>query len=252
MKHDFEDIEVKGNALELLEEALSKKRKKCMIGTGSMTDPYLPLEKQLGYTRKCLEVIDKYGFGLSILTKSNLILRDLDLLVSINQKSKCVVAMTLTTYDETLCKKIETKVATTKERFEVLKIMRDNGIPTVVWLCPILPFINDTEENIRGILDYCVEAQVKAVLCFGMGLTLREGNREYFYDNLDRLFPGLKEKYIRQFGNAYQVGSPNNNELMKIADDVCKRNDILLGIDEVFQYLQEYEAKNGYDQLSLF
>ena len=252
MKHDFEDIEVKTNAPELLEEALRKKRKKCMIGTGSMTDPYLPLEKQLGYTRKCLAIIDKYGFGLLILTKSNLILRDLDLLVSINQKTKCVVAMTLTTYDEVLCKKIEPNVATTRERFEVLKIMRDNGIPTVVWLSPILPSINDTEENIRGILSFCVEAQVKAVLCFGMGLTLREGNREYFYANLDRLFPGLKEKYIRQFGNAYQVVSPNNNELMKIAYDVCKKNNILLGTDEVFQYLHEYEAKNVSGQLRLF
>jgi DNA repair photolyase len=252
MKHDFEDIEVKTNAPELLEEALRKKRKKCMIGTGSMSDPYLPLEKELGYTRKCLAIIDKYGFGLSILTKSDLILRDLDLLVSISQKSKCVVAITLTTYDEVLCKKIEPNAATTRERFEVLKIMRDNGIPTVVWLSPILPYINDTEENIRGILGYCVEAQVKAILCFGMGLTLREGNREYFYANLDRLFPGLKEKYIRQFGNAYQVVSPNNNELMKIAYDVCRKNEILLGTDEVFQYLHEYEGKNGYDQMRLF
>jgi DNA repair photolyase len=176
----------------------------------------------------------------------------LDLLVSISQKSKCVVAITLTTYDEVLCNKIEPNAATTRERFEVLKIMRDNGIPTVVWLSPILPFINDTEENIRGILGYCVEAQVKAILCFGMGLTLREGNREYFYAQLDRLFPGLKEKYIRQFGNAYQVVSPNNNELMKIADDLCKKNKILLGTDEVFQYLREYEGENGSGQLSLF
>jgi DNA repair photolyase len=252
MKHNFEDIEVKANAPELLEEALRKKRKKYMIGTGAMTDPYLPLEKQLGYTRKCLKIIDKYGFGLSILTKSNLILRDLDLLISINQKSKCVVAMTLTTYDEVLCKKIEPNVAATRERFEVLQIMRDNGIPTVVWLSPILPYINDTEENVRGILDYCIEAQVKAILCFGMGLTLREGNREYFYDQLERLFPGLKEKYIRQFGNAYEVLSPNNNELMKTAYDICKRNDILLGTDEVFRYLHEYEEKNVSGQLRLF
>src|SRR5690554_6907994 len=156
-----------------------------MIGTGAMTDPYIPLERQLKNTRKCLEKIDKYGFGLAIQTKSKLILRDLDLLKSINEKSKCVVEMTLTTYDETLCKKIEPNVSTTRERFKVLKKMRDNGIPTVVWLCPILPFINDTEENIRGILDYCTEAQVKAILCFNMGLTLRDGNREYFYQNLE-------------------------------------------------------------------
>ncbi len=252
MNHEFEDIEVKVNAPELLAAALRKKRKKCMIGTGSMSDPYLPLEKQLKYTRKCLEIIDHYGFGLSILTKSNLILRDLDLLISINQKSKCVVAMTLTTYDEALCRKIEPNVATTRERFEVLQIMRDHEIPTVVWLSPILPFINDTEENILGVLGYCMEAQVKAILCFGMGVTLREGNREYFYAQLERLFPGIKEKYIRHFGNAYEIISPRNKELMKAARDLCKKNDILLGTDEVFQYLWNFEEKKRYDQLGLF
>ena len=252
MNHEFEDIEVKVNAPELLAAALRKKRKKCMIGTGSMSDPYLPLEKQLKYTRKCLEIIDHYGFGLSILTKSNLILRDLDLLISINQKSKCVAAMTLTTYDEALCRKIEPNVATTRERFEVLQIMRDHEIPTVVWLSPILPFINDTEENILGVLGYCMEAQVKAILCFGMGVTLREGNREYFYAQLERLFPGIKEKYIRHFGNAYEIISPRNKELMEVARDLCKKNDILLGTDEVFQYLWNFEEKKRYDQLGLF
>lgn len=252
MKHDFEDIEVKVNAPELLAEALRKKRRKCMIGTGSMSDPYNPLEEQLKNTRKCLEIIDQYGFGLFILTKSTLILRDLDLLISINKKSKCVVGMTLTTYDEILCKKIEPNVATTRERFEVLKTMRDHGIPTVVWLSPILPFINDTEENIRGTLSYCIDAQVKAIICFGMGLTLREGNREYFYDHLQRLFPGLKEKYIRLFGNAYEVLSPNNKDLMKIVHEKCQDHDILLGKDKVFQYLYKYEDKNGSEQLRLF
>lgn len=153
MAHDFEDIEVKVNAIELLEKALGQKRKKCMIGTGSMTDPYIPLEEEIEHVRKALTLADKYEFGFTLITKSNLILRDLDLLTSINEKTKCVVQMTLTTYDEDLCKKLEPNVSTTAERFEVLKRMRDAGIPTVVWLCPILPFINDTEENIRGVLE---------------------------------------------------------------------------------------------------
>jgi len=252
MKHDFEDIEVKVNAPQLLEESLSKKREKCIIGTGSMSDPYLPLEKQVKNTKKCLEIINKYGFGLAIQTKSNLILRDLDLLKSINEKSKCVVQITLTTYDERLCKKIEPNVATSKERFEVLKIMRDNGIPTVVWLDPILPFINDTGENIKGILAYCIEAEVKAILCFGMGLTLRKGNREYFYYKLDQLFPGLKKKYIRKYANSYQIVSPKNKELMKITKDICKKNDILLGTDKIFEYLHKYESQKDYEQMRLF
>ena len=111
--------------------------------------------------------------------------------------------MTLTTYDESLCKKLEPNVSTTKERFEVLKIMRDNKIPTVGWLDPILPFINDTEENLRGILDYCTTAKVYGIICFNIGLTLRAGNREYFYEKLDKHFPGLKEKYHKKYGYSY-------------------------------------------------
>ena len=138
MDHPFEDIEVKINAPILLEQALRKKRKRCMIGTGSMSDPYLHLEEKLGLTRRCIELIDAYGFGLAIHTKSDLILRDLDLLKSINQKTKCVVQMTLTTFDEMLCKKLEPNVCTTARRIEVLNIMKEEGIPTVVWMTPIL------------------------------------------------------------------------------------------------------------------
>ena len=220
MNHIFEDIEVKTNGSQLLEDTLRRKRKKCMIGTGAMSDPYIHLEESLRNTRKCLEIIDKYGFGLAIQTKSNRILRDLDLLRSINNKTKCVVQMTLTTYDEELCKIIEPNVSTTKERFEVLKIMRDNKIPTVVWISPILPYINDTEENIRGILDYCIEAKVKGIIVFGIGLTLRNGNREYYYKNLDKHFKGLKEKYIREYGNSYEVLSKNREKLMKTIKEI--------------------------------
>ena len=178
MEHDFEDVEVKENSLVLLENALRRKRKPCMIGTGSMSDPYMPLEDELQYTRKALELIHRYGFGATLITKSDRVLRDLDLLKAINDKTKCVVQMTLTTYDEDLCRKLEPGVCTTKARFEALKALQDAGIPTVVWLCPILPFLNDSPENINGILDYCEEAQVKGIICFGMGVTLRAGNRE--------------------------------------------------------------------------
>lgn len=152
-----------------------------MLSTGSMTDPYIPLEDEIGNVRKALQLAERYGFGFTLITKSARVLRDLDLLKSINEKTKCVVQMTLTTYDEALCRKLEPNVSTTRERFEALLRLREAGIPTVVWLCPILPFINDTEENLRGVLDYCVRAGVYGIICFGMGLTLREGNREYFY-----------------------------------------------------------------------
>ena len=251
MKHKFEDIEVKANAVELLENALRRKRNKCMIGTGAMSDPYMPIEEKLGNMRKCLEVIERYGFGVSMITKSTKVLRDLDLLKKINEKSKCVVQITLTTYDEDLCRIVEPNVETTYERFRALKILRDNGIPTVVWLCPILPFINDTEENIRGILDYCVRAKVKGIINFDMGVTLRDGNREYFYKKLDEHFPGLKEKYIRMYGNSYQLSSPNSRKLNMIYKSECIKNGIMCDVNECFEYLNKYEDKYGGEQISL-
>nr|WP_305146624.1 radical SAM protein [Anaerovorax odorimutans] len=250
MPHAFTDIEVKSNAAELLEDALRRRRRKCMIGTGAMTDPYIPLEMELGHTRACLELIEKYGFGAALHTKSDRILRDLDILTRINSKTKCVVQTTLTTYDEKLCKIVEPNVATSKQRFEMLKVMRDHGIPTVVWISPILPYINDTEENLRGLLHYCIEAKVQGVLCFGMGLTLRDGNREYFYQQLDRHFPGLKERYMREYGNAYQVNSRQNRHLMRMLRETCEAEGILWDVERVFAYLTEFEDKEAKQQLS--
>lgn len=252
MKHDFEDIEVKRNAPELLERALRSKRKKCMIGTGAMCDPYMHCEEELRLTRRCLELIDEYGFGITVQTKSDRILRDLDLLTRINRKAKCVVQMTLTTYDEDLCRIVEPKVCTTKRRYEVLQIMKENGIPTVVWLSPILPYINDTQENVKGILEYCREANVYGIICFGMGVTLRKGDREYFYAALDRHFPGLREKYHRRFGYDYEIPSERSGELMKYFRSFCRGNHIVSDVEKVFAYLREFPEHKGYEQLSLF
>lgn len=250
--HAFEDIEVKENAVELLEAALCRKRNKCMIGTGAMSDPYIPEENTLEYTRRVLQTVLRHGFGITVHTKSNGILRDLDLLREINIKAKCVVQTTLTTVDEHLCKKIEPNVASTKERFEMLCTMRDNGIPTVVWLCPILPFINDTAENIEGLVEYCKQADVYGIINFGMGLTLRDGNREYFYKCLDRLFPGMKERYIRTFGNRYEVASPRAAELDNIFRARCKSCGIICDNDAVFAYLHEFPKRVDFEQISMF
>ena len=241
MNHLFEDIEVKENALELLDISLRKKRKPCMIGMGAMTDPYIPLEDQLLYTRGALEIIDRNGFGVTLITKSSRVLRDLDVSKSIQTHSKCVIQMTLTTYDEDLCKILEPNVSTTKERFETLLTLYEEGIPTVVWLTPILPFINDNEENLRGILDYCIKAHVKGIICFDMGVTLREGNREYFYSKLDQYFPGLKETYINKYGNSYILSSPHNKHLMRLFHQICEENGIMHDHEEIFNYLRTYE-----------
>lgn len=251
INHDFEDIEVKQNAPQLLEQALRSKRKKCMIGTGAMCDPYMHCEEKLQLTRRCLELIDRYEFGLAIQTKSDRILRDLDLLKSINQKAKCVVQMTLTTYDEELCKILEPHVCTTKRRFEVLQIMKENGIPTVVWLSPILPFINDTRENLEGILDYCIQAGVYGIINFGIGMTLREGDREYYYAALDKHFPGLRQKYHQKYGYAYEIASDNHKELMKLFHGRCREHGIVSDQGKVFEYLREFPENVGYEQLSI-
>ena len=252
MNHAFEDIEVKENALELLERALQSKKKRCMVGTGAMTDPYIPLEEKLQMTRGALEIIAKHGFGVAIQTKSTRILRDLDLLVKINEKSKAVVQMTLTTHDDALCRILEPNVPVTSQRVSALKQFRDAGIPTVVWLCPILPFINDTKENIEGILQSCIEAEVKGVICFNIGLTLREGNREYFYAQLDKHFPGMKERYIRSYGNAYELNSPRNAELMRLYHRICEKAGMMHDYREIFTYLHAFESKETHLQMSLF
>lgn len=252
IEHDFEDIEVKANAIELLEDVLKRKRKKCMIGTGAMTDPYIPLEYRLGLTRKALELINEYGFGICLQTKSDRVLRDMDLLREINEKTKAVVQMTLTTADEDLCKKLEPKVCDTKKRATALKRLNEAGIPTVVWLDPILPFINDTKENVSEILEMCAESGVGGIICFGMGLTLREGNREYFYGKLDENFPGLKEEYIKIYGNSYEVSSPNNSELMRMFHRKCEKYGIMHNNEEIFRYLYRFEDKREGEQLSFF
>lgn len=245
MEHDFEDVAVKQNAPALLEAALRRKRRGCMIGTGAMSDPYLHGEQVLGLTRQCLELIRQYGFGLAVQTKSDRILRDIGLLADIHRQAKCVVEMTLTTYDEALCRIVEPNVCTTRRRYETLKAMQARGIPTVVWLAPILPGINDTEENLRGILQYCFDAGVRGILCFGMGVTLREGSREYFYAALDRHFPGLKQHYIRRYGNAYECPSDDSARLERIFHAECERHGVLHDPEQIFRYLRAFPPPEG-------
>lgn len=250
MEHDFEDVEVKQNAVELLEHALRRKRKACMISTGAMSDPYIYEELDVGLTRRALETIAAHGFGLCIQTKSTRILRDLDLLSRIHKQAKCVVEMTLTTVDEQLCRIVEPNVSTTAQRFEALKILDAAGIPTVVWISPILPYINDTEENLRGLLAYCREANVKGVICFGMSMTLREGNREYYYAALDRHFPGFKEKYHAKYGRSYVLMSERNQALMDYFHAECESAGILHDNNEIFSYLSHLPNPLAEDQLS--
>ena len=250
MKHDFEDIEVKRDAARILEQQLKRKREPCIISTGAMCDPYIQIEEELRLTRQCLELIERYGFGLAIQTKSAGIMRDVDILSAINRNSKCVVQITMTTLDEGLCRIIEPNVSTTSGRFTVLEAMRELGIPTVVWLTPILPFINDTDENLHGIMDYCIRAKVRGIICFGFGTTMREGSRDYFFRKLDEHFPGVKQRYIHTYGGSYECFSPNNARLTELFREKCERYKILYRPADVFAFMRKFERNER--QMSLF
>lgn len=247
--HEFTDIGVKINAPELLEKALKAKRRRCMIGTGSMCDPYLHAEKELKLTRRCLEKIKKYDYGAAVLTKSDLVLRDIDILSDINRSTKAVVQMTLTTADDELCRIVEPNVCVTSRRFEVLQEMKKAGIPTIVWLCPILPYINDTQENILGIVDYAARAGCVGIISFGMGLTLRDGDRQYYYAALDRHFPTLRQKYEQRFGDAYEIPSPDSGKLWRVFTEACERTGLEYRTEKLLSYLRDFPEPQ---QMTLF
>ena len=249
-EHQFEDVEVKVNAPELLEDILRRKRRRIVIGTGSMSDPYQPCEEKLLLTKTCLELIDRYEFGATVITKSDRVLRDIDLFDSINQKGKSVLQMTLTIADDKLSRIIEPNVCPTSRRYQVLKEFQKRGIPTVVWLTPFLPFLTDTEENFNALMQYCLDAGVKGIVCFGIGMTLREGNREYYYAALDKHFPGLSAKYTAKYGNAYDLQSDTSARLMRTFRDTCEKYGIIHDPDECFAYMSQLPEK--YEQLSLF
>lgn len=248
--HPFEDIEVKENAPELLEKILRTKRKKIMIGTGSMCDPYQPCETDLKIVRRCLELVDQYGFGAGVLTKSDRVLRDMDLLASINSKAKAVVQMSLTIADDDLSRKLEPNVCNSRRRCEVLKEFQKAGIPTVVWMTPVLPFLTDTRENLETILGWCIDAGVKGIICWNIGMTLREGDREYYYKALDTHFPGLSQKYREVYGNSYEVVSLKNAELMPYFHKQCEKHGILHTPEACFSYMHELPER--YEQMTLF
>lgn len=248
----FEDIEIKENAPELLEKALGSKRNKCMLGMGSMCDPYMHCEKDINLTRHCLELIEKYGFGATLITKSTLALRDIDLFEAIHKKSKFVLQVTLTTAEDSLCKILEPHVAVTSERVHLLEECAKRGIPTIVWFCPFLPYINDTFDNISKLLHICKKTQVKGIINFGIGLTLRQGNREYFYQQLDSHFPGLKEQYKTEFGLDYQLISKNNSQLMIFFRRFCASHTILSTPKDCFDYLKDFPKNRTSLQYELF
>lgn len=245
---NFDKVRAKANALALIHRDLKSKRKTGVIGTGAMSDPYNPLEKEYKLTRGALELINSFGFGVSIATKSNLVTRDIDILKKIRQHSPTLIKLTITTCDDTLCQKIEPHVAVSSQRFSALKQLAEQNIFAGILLMPVLPFIEDNAENISGIIRLASENGAKFIYP-AFGVTLRQNQRDWYYRKLDEIFPHLKEEYARQYGNSYECHSPRSNQLWQLLKSECERLGLLYKMDDIIR-----GYKKGYcnDQLKLF
>ena len=246
---NFNRVRGKENALYILEKELSKNRTKGVVGIGSMSDTYNPLEIKYEQTRGALKLISKYGFGVSIDTKSDLILRDLDLLKEINSKNNVIIKFTITTPDDRLSKIIEPNVCMSSKRLEAIKILSDNGIFAGIMLNPVLPFITDKEEDIKALVRLASEYGAKFIHTY-MGMTLRENQRDYYFNKLEEHFIGLKSKYIKTYGDKYNCLSPNYKHLYNVFANECNKYGILYKMDDIIKTYKKKIIDN--EQISLF
>jgi len=244
----FDTVRAKQDALRIIRDDLLKKRRKGVVATGAMSDPYNPFEKELNLTRNALELMNAYRFGIAVATKSPLVCRDINILHDIQIHSPVLIKMTITSADDTLCKIVEPEAPPSSERFSAVKNLSEGGVYAGILMMPLLPFIQDTEENIIGIVRKAKENGARFVYA-AMGMTLRAGNREYYYENLDKHFPGIKEKYIKRYGERYNCTSPNVKRLWNIFSGECEKLELRYAMkDIVIDYKRGYTAK----QLELF
>jgi len=245
---DFDEVRVKKDALSLIACELRSKTRKGVIGTGAMSDPYNPFEKEHGLTRGALKLMNQHHFGVSIATKSDLITRDIDMLQRINSHSPVLIKITITAADDALCAKIESNVAVSSKRFAAIRQFAEKGLFTGLLLMPVLPFIEDSVENISKIIQLADENGAKFIYP-AFGVTLRQNQRDWYYKKLDERFPTLKKKYIQQFGNAYECPSPNAKVLWAAFQSECERRGILYKMEDI---IHGYRQGYGDRQLSLF
>ena len=245
---DFDTVKAKEDALRIIRDDLRRKAKTGVVATGAMSDPYNPLERNLSLTRNALELINAFGFGAFLCTKSALVARDIDVLQDISSHSPVIVTVSITAADDKLCKKIEPHVSLSSERFEALRSLAAGGIFCGVMMTPILPFINDSEENIISILRMAKEAGAEFVNTY-MSMTLRNGNREHYYDRLDKHFPGIKEEYIKRYGYRYSLPPPGSKKLWGVFTAECERLGLLYDMKAI---TRRYKAGYGDGQLRLY
>jgi DNA repair photolyase len=245
---DFDTVKAKEDALRIIRDDLRRKVKKGVVMTGAMSDPYNPFEAKEKLTRNALELINAYGFGIGIATKSPRLLRDIDILQDIKTHSPVIMKITITTADDALSKIIEPHAPVSSERFRTLKTLADNGIFCGVLLMPVLPFITDTKENILEIISRAKESGARFIYP-GLGVTLRANQKAYYYEQLDALFPGLKEKYQKRFGDRYHCAPPKVKELWELFKTECDRVGLYYQMKDI---VWAYKAGYEYTQLSLF
>lgn len=245
---NFDVVRAKKDALALINKELKSKKRRGVVGTGAMSDPYNPFEKEYSLTRGALELINIHGFGVSIATKSSLVTRDIDILKKIKSHSPVLIKITITTCDDELCKKIEPNVGEASKRFSAIKELSDNGIFAGILLMPVLPFLEDNEDNIMGIINLAHENGAKFIYP-AFGVTLRQNQRDWYYKKLDENFSGIKIKYLEQFKNDYECRSPKAKELWQMFKRECDKLGILYKMNDIIKaYKSGYEDK----QISMF
>ena len=246
---NFDVPACKENALLILENELKRKREKGVVGIGSMSDTYNPQELKYEQTRGALKLLIKYNYGVSIDTKSDLILRDLDLLKELNLKNNVIVKITITTPNDDLSKMIEPHVCVSSKRLKAIKVLSQNGIFVGIMMNPVLPFITDGEEDIKRLVKMAYESGAKFIHTF-MGVTLRENQRDYYYEKLDKHFKGLKEKYIKYYGDRYNCAVPNYKSLYEVFTNECDKYGILYNMKDIIKAYKKEIKEN--EQISLF
>lgn len=246
---DFDIVRSKENALNILKQELIKKKTKGVIGIGSMSDTYNPMERKYEITKGALELISKYNYGVAIDTKSDLILRDLDILKEINSKNNVIVKFTITTPNDELSKIIEPNVCQTSKRLNAIKTLSDNGIFTGIMMNPTLPFITDNEDDIKKLVKLAYEHGAKFIHTY-MSVTLRDNQRDYYFQKLDKHFPNLKEKYIKAYGERYNCLVPNYQKLYKIFQNECEKYGLFYKMPDIIKAYKK-EIKTN-EQITLF
>lgn len=245
---DFDRVRVKADALRIIRDDLRSKLHPGVVGTGAMSDPYNPFEKEHELTRHALELLSAFGFGAGITTKSTLVTRDLDVLQEIAVHAPVLCKLTITTADDSLSRKVEPHAPSSSQRFEALRRLAGAGLFTGVLMMPVLPFLADTDENVRTLVGRAADCGARFVYP-AFGMTLRANQRAYYYDRLDELFPGLRERYEKRYGERYQCTSPRARQLWDVFQQECERHGLLYRMPEIIRgYRLGYQA----EQLSLF